>query len=121
MQYKKYHPYLENGKQSQNTQWNEENWYVEDWVAQHGDAMEIINGFYKAGILQEQTVDDGKPILIVGPQFYRLSGLDKRRVVTTLDAVYGITDVQANKYILLKDWHTKHQIGVYTSDGLQLE
>ena len=121
VQYKKYHPYLENGKHSQNTQWNEENWYVEDWVSQHGDAMELIDGFYKAAILQEQTVEDDKPILVVGPQFYRLGGLDKRRVVTTVDVVYGITENQPNRYILLKDWHTKRQIGVYTADGLQLE
>src|SRR5690606_2627428 len=64
--YKKGQPYLENGTESQNTQWNhKEEWFVQDWVAQHESGRELIAGFYKSDILREQTVRDGKPVLVV--------------------------------------------------------
>lgn len=120
--YKKGQPYLESGKESQNTQWNhKEEWFVQDWVAQHESGRELIAGFYRSDILREQTAKDGKPVLVVGPQFYRLSGYDKRRVITSVDSVYGITERGASSVILLHDWKTRRQIGVYGKDGLQLE
>lgn len=118
--YKKGQPYLENGQESQNTQWNhKEEWFVQDWVAQHESGRELIAGFYRSDILREQTARDGKPILVVGPQFYRLSGYDKRRVITSVDSVYGLSE--RGSVILLHDWKTRRQIGVFGKDGLQLE
>lgn len=119
--YKKFHPYLENGKQTQNQQWAAEDWYVQDWLSQYENEFALIDGFFKADILRKQTSDDNVPVLIVGPQFYHLGGLDKRRVLTTLDEVYGITASGEHPAIILKDWHTKREIGIFTKDGLQLE
>jgi hypothetical protein len=119
--YKNFNPYLEEGKKTQNTQWDEQDWYVQDWISQHGDGFKLIDGWFRTDILHEQDEEGGVPVVIVGPQFYRLSGFDKRRVMTTLDAVYGVTDNNAHPVILLKDWRTNRQIGVFTKDGLQLE
>lgn len=119
--YKKFHPYLENGKETQNQQWAAEDWYVQDWLAQNEDSFKLIDGFFRTDILRKQDEDDGVPVLIVGPQFYRLGGLDKRRVVTTLDTVYGITESGERPMIILKDWHTKREIGTFTKAGLTLE
>lgn len=119
--YKKFNPYLEKGKETQNQQWGAEDWYVQDWLSQYHDQFVLIDGFFKSDILREQTEDGDTPVLIVGPNFYRLGGFDKRRVLTTLDSVYGITDNTENAVILLKDWHTKKEIGVFTKAGLQLE
>lgn len=119
--YKKFHPYLENGKETQNQQWAAEDWYVQDWLSQNKDNFALIDGFFKADILRKQTSDDDVPVLIVGPQFYRLGGFDKRRVVTTLDTVYGITERGSHPVIVLKDWHTKREIGLFSKEGLQLE
>ena len=121
--YKKFHPYLENGKQTQNQQWAAEDWYVQDWLSQHENEFALIDGFFKADILRKQTSDDNVPVLIVGPQFYRLGGLDKRRVLTTLDEVYGITPAAGGDHptIILKDWHTKRESGIFSKDGLQIE
>lgn len=120
-EYKKYHPYLENGKETQNQQWGEEDWYVQDWVAQSPNDMALVDGFFRSDILREQNIEAGVPVLVVGSNFYRLGGFDKRRVITTVDAVYGITQKGQNPTILLRDWKTKNQIGVFTKDGLQLE
>jgi hypothetical protein len=119
--YKKFNPYLENGKQAQSQQWDAEDWYVDDWVSQVKNGQTLIDGFFRTDILREQDDEGGTPVLYVGPQFYRLGGLDKRRVVTTLDTVYGITETDKKRIIKLRDWHTKRDIGIYTKDGLQLE
>ena len=119
--YKKFHPYLENGKETQNQQWAAEDWYVQDWLSQNQDGFKLIDGFFRNDILREQTTADDVPVVIVGPNFYRLGGFDKRRVMTTLDAVYGITESGEHPIILLKDWHTKREIGYFTKEGLQIE
>lgn len=120
-EYKNFNSYLEKGKDTQNQQWSREDWYVQDWVSQSEDEFKLIDGFFKADVLREQTEEDDVPVLIVGPQFYRLGGFDKRRVLTTLDAVYGITDRGEHPLIVLKDWHTDREIGIFNKDGLQLE
>ncbi len=117
----KFNGYLEKGKDTQNQQWANEDWYVQDWVAQNKDAMTLVDGFFRTDILRSQDVDDGVPVVLVGPQFYRLGGFDKRRVMTTLDSVYGITESGLNPVIRLKDWFTKRDIGIFTKHGLQLE
>lgn len=119
--YKKFNPYVENGKQTQNQQWAAEDWYVQDWLSQNQDGFKLIDSWFRTDILRKQTSEDDVPVLVVGPQFYRLGGFDKRRVVTTLDAVYGITETGEHPMILLKDWHTKREIGYFTKEGLQLE
>lgn len=121
VEYKKFQPYLENGKETQNQQWANEDWYVQDWLVQHKDTAELIQGFYNSDILRKQTDEKGVPVLIVGKNFYHLGGFDKRRVITTLDTVYGITENGKTPMIILKDWHTKRQIGLFTAEGLQLE
>ena len=118
-EYKQFNPYLERGKDTQNQQWADEDWYVQDWVAQSASPKALVDGFFRADILREQTMRDGVPVIIVGPQFYRLGGFDKRRVITSVDAVYGVTE--RGQAILLHDWRTKRQIGVFTREGLQLE
>ncbi len=119
--YKNFNGYLENGKDSQNAQWASQDWYVQDWLSQNKDGMALIRGFFNNGILEKQTEEGGVPTLIVGPGFYRLSGYDKRRVITTVDAVYGVTDSGKYPVILLKDWYTDNEIGIYNRGGLQLE
>jgi len=115
-----FQPYLDNSRESQIPQWENENWYVEDWTSQR-DGMDLVNGFYKSNIIMDQkSGHSGLPILVVGPNFYHLSGLDKRRVVQTLDTVYGVTDSKQNGSFLLRDWYTNLYIGQFNQNGLQL-
>lgn len=116
--YKKFNPYLETGKETQNQQWSKEDWYVQDWTAQK-DPQALVDGFFRSDILRKQDTEKGQPVLFVGPNFYRMGGFDKRRVMTTVDAVYGITD--KGQHIVLKDWYTKREIGLFTKEGLQIE
>lgn len=119
--YQKFNPYLENGKHPHNTQWQGRDWYAEDWLSQSQNGLSLIDGFYQANILKDQKIDDDIPVLIVGPAFYHLSGYDKRRVAHVVDVVYGVTRDKPNGTFILKDWHTKLPIGIYTEYGLQLQ
>lgn len=117
---KKYNPHLENARHLQIPQWADEDWYVEDWTSQQ-DGMTIIEGFYAADILRDQKIGYAElPDLVVGPNFYHLSGFDKRRVVHTVDAVYGVTDKHKNASFILTDWNTKMPIGMFDKNGLRL-
>lgn len=116
-----FEPYLEDVRALQIPQWEHENWYIEDWTSQKSPDQ-IVRDLYKADIFKDQmTGKDGERILIVGPNFYHLSGLDKRKVVTLLDYTYQPSADVMNSSFFLKDWKTKQFIGVYDrSEGLRL-
>lgn len=117
---KKYNPHLENARHLQIPQWAQEDWYVEDWTSQT-DGMTLVRGFYAADILRDQKIGhEDLPVLVVGPNFYRLSGLDKRRVATTVDVVYRMTERSENSSFLLEDWNTCLPIGAFDKHGLRL-
>ena len=122
---KAYQPYLEKNQHEQIPQWDHKEWYAEDWLAQVEDGDELMQHFYDGDILWDQTVRkkgrklDIYPILIVGPNFYRLSGYDKRRVAHVVDQVHGITKSKPDGFFALHDWHTKLPIGVFDKDGLR--
>ena len=113
--------YLEEAKIPHNRQWDGELWEPAVWIEQKRGGLRLINGFYKAGILEEQTVEDNIPYLHVGPQFYNLSGYDKRRVVETVDEVYEITSADADGMFYLFDNHQSRVVGIYTRHGLQIQ
>jgi hypothetical protein len=117
-----FEPYLEGAKHPHNTQWDDKNWEPADWAAQKPKgSLQVIQGFYTAGILQGQDVEDDVPVLIVGPNFYHLSGYDKRRVVAMVDDYYKITSSKLNGMFTVTDWRSKKPIGIYTATGLQLQ
>ncbi len=117
---KQYDQYLENSRHEQVPQWAHEDWYAEDWTSQT-DGMSLIRGFYKADILRDQKTGHADlPMLIVGPNFYHLSGYDKRRVAHIVDVVYGITASKPHGSFILQDWNTRRPIGVFDSNGLTL-
>lgn len=116
-------PYLEDAIHPQVNQWNGKHWVVADWVAQRpaGGEKDIIDGFYRADILSDQYVENDLPVLVVGPNFYQLSGYDKRRVVQTVDDYFKITGSHAGAMFTLLDWKTEDPIGLYTASGLILQ
>ncbi len=115
-------PYPDNTRHTHDMQWNKSLWKPDHWIAQRGgDGTKLIQGFYKAGIIRDQYEDDDIPVLEVGPVFYELGGEDKRRVMATVDAVYGITSGAENGMFTLTDWRSGQMIGAYTRYGLQMQ
>ncbi|MCI5060010.1 MAG: hypothetical protein MRY79_02940 [Alphaproteobacteria bacterium] len=112
--------YLEYERHLQIPQWAHEDWYAEDWTSKK-KGMDLVQDFYKADIFRDQVTDEnGMPVLIVGPNFYHLSGYDKRRVVHVLDVVYGLTASKTNGSFYLQDWHSEKIIGSFDRHGLRL-
>lgn len=116
-----FQPYLENGHHPHNSQWDNKDWEPEDWIAQRSTSHELVDGFYRANIIDEQLICDDIPVLKVGPGFYRLGGHDKRRVTETLDHIYQITSRSQNGVFMLRDWKSNKTIGSYTKYGLQIQ
>jgi len=119
-----YTPYLENARHTQHLQYKDKDWYVEDWTAQgegQESGMNLVKKFYNANIFSDQKIGKNSlPELVVGPNFYHLSGLDKRRAVTLIDTVYGVTDNSDSGAFIVSDWYTKKPIGVFDQHGLRL-
>ncbi len=119
--YKKYNPYLENGRHPHPEIWANDPWKPSDWIGQRKNGLTLVQGYYNADIIRAQDIEDNVAVVTVGPNFYRLGGQDKRRVVSSLDNIYGITAQSPNGTILLRDWHTRLQIGAYTKHGLMIQ
>ena len=114
--------HFEDGKTPINAQWNHQSWVPKDWIAQSGgDGVDMVQGFYNAGILADQYVDGDTPVLEVGPAFFRLGGYDKRRVVAAVDQVYKVTGRMGRSVIRVVEDRTGKTIGFYTASGLVLQ
>jgi len=123
-EYRRHNYLLAPGVEAQNPGLMDPSWTPSDWIDQYKDPAVLINGFFETDILRRQTMSGEVTKLIVGPTFYRLGGDDKRRVITTYDAVYGITQGKQKdvaKVIILEDWLTRRAVGLYSKAGLQLE
>lgn len=122
-------PYMETGKDPHNSQWDSLNWAPADWLRQHNSELTLIDKFYRADIIRDQYMKkawfgfghDIIPVLEVGPAFYRLGGLDKRRVTETFDSVYGVTNSKMFGMFVLVDFKTGNQIGTYSQYGLTIQ
>lgn len=114
-----FNPYMEGAPHAHTSQWDHSNWMPEHWVEQaNGDGLLAVGKLYKAGVIKDQYVDDGVPVLVVGDAFYYLGGYDKQRVMQLIDHVYGITTNQMHNGIFkICDSRTDDEIGVYTKYG----
>ncbi|MCB9973977.1 MAG: hypothetical protein H6854_05420 [Rhodospirillales bacterium] len=114
-------PYLERSKDVHDRQWDREKWSPDVWIQQSESGLDLIDGFYRAGIIMDQTVKGGVPYLHVGPNFYKLGGYDKRRVMRSVDEVYKITSLETDDMFYLYDDCKDRIIGLYTRNGLQIQ
>ena len=117
-----FNPHYDNGTEPQSSQWIGTKWTPADWIkASGGDGTRLVQNWINVGILAGSYKDSaGVPYLEIGPNFYHLSGLDKRKVTETLDAVYQVT-AQRPEMFFIKDAATKKIIGTFTKQGLNLE
>jgi hypothetical protein len=119
-EYSDYNPYLENGTDA-HTLWHD-TWTPEIWVQQRQDGQALVKGFIQADIIREHGVDEkiGVPVVTVGPNFYRLGGREKQRVIAALSAVNRYAGSGSNNVVMVRDWYSMMDIGVFTANGLTL-
>ena len=125
--------YINEAKWPHNSQWANDQWSPQDWIdARGGNAMAVVNGFYSAGIINDQYfAGDDVPVLEVGQRFFDLSDLDKQRVSAFIDHVFGVTRSDnghgAFRLVFVEDsyfwglWKEKRDIGLFTAQGVQIQ
>lgn len=115
-------PYIAgDGKMTQRGLWDKDAWTPEAWINDAGDAKRIMRDLYAVEIVADQyTNGDDIPVLVVGENFHRLSGLDQRRVLKFIDHVFQITTSEENGMFFIYDSENDDDpIGVYDKNGFQ--
>lgn len=94
-------------------------WDPEAWNS-WWTADKTVQRFFQARIFERRYMRGGQtPVLEVGPVFYELSDIDKRRVLKLLaqnDHVFQ----QGYGMVELVDWYTREYVGAYTPKGMFL-
>lgn len=100
-------------------QWLGQEWdpslWNKDWPVER-----VIHHLYELRVFDGQAMEDNMPVLVLGPTFYKISDLDRRRSVKLLVDQSKIFD-RGFTLITLRDWYTKDVIGTYTEKGLYLK
>lgn len=102
-------------------QWEGQEWDPSMWN-QYWTPEKTLKKFFKTGIFTRQYMTRGRhsrPVLEVGPTFFKLSDLDQRRCLKLLIDTSDIFN-RGHDVIELRDWHTNDAVGSYTRKGMQL-
>jgi hypothetical protein len=102
------HPAEWDGQDWDPTQWNK------NWTPQVA-----IHKFYQANIFKRQYMDGAVPTLELGPTFFKLSDLDRRRTLKLLMDTSAVFKKGA-KAVKLTDWYSHDVVGFYTPKGMFL-
>lgn len=116
-----FQPYLGKQTLTQRGLWDRDDWTPEAWIKDAGDVNRIMHDLYATDIIADQYTD-GKniPVLVVGYNFMRLSGTDRRRVLEFIDHVFKITQAHENgMFFVYYREADKKPIGVYDKNGFQ--
>ncbi|MCD8497398.1 MAG: hypothetical protein LRZ85_04540 [Alphaproteobacteria bacterium] len=116
-----FRPYMQDPMLHQNRQWDSDGWSPQNWVHPGKSAEDVIDGFFRTGLLEEQDVNcDGIPTLKVGEPFLHLSYREQNRIAAFMDYAYGITSANSGGAYYLTYRRRADVIGVYTPSGLQM-
>ena len=100
-------------------QWEGQDWDASMWPKNLSPKL-ALRRLYGIRVFTAQYAESGKPVLELGPTFWKLSDLDRRR---SIKLVADTTRVFERNYkmIVLRDWYTKDNLGTYTAKGMQLK
>ena len=103
-------------------QWEGLYWDTARWPADMSEEQ-VLKAFYGADIFRRQYVIDkkhqAKAVLVVGPTFYKLSDLDRRRSLKLVADHFNFFDSGFTGFDVT-DWRTREKIGEYNEKGFQL-
>ena len=113
---------LYNKKHRHPKQWDGQQWdtilWPENWTPET-----VLYNMYESNILSRQYMDKNRPVVDVGPTFYKLSELDQQRCIKLLVDYFGVLE-QGYLSVIVKDWRSrwfkKKTIGRYSKNGLTL-
>lgn len=116
-----FHPYIGEEKIRQRSLWDGDNWTPEAWIKDAGDEKRIMRDLYAANILTEQYTDgDNIPVLEVGENFIKLSGVDQNRVLQFVDHIFQISTAEENgMFYVMYEKEDDEPLGLYNKYGFQ--
>lgn len=111
-------------------QWDGQDWDPAAWDGKQWTPETTLKKFFRSGIFYRQYMGGSKrvnnpkvqaqiPVLEVGPRFFKLSDLDRRRSLKLL-ADYTEVFQKGFESIELRDWNTQEILGHYTPKGMFL-
>ncbi len=101
-------------------QWRSLEWDTSKWP-EYMTAASVLNTMYKSAIFSRQYISkEGRFILEVGPRFYKLSDLDKRRALKLLADYFNLSKRNIVAFEV-RDWRNSVKIGEYNRYGFQVE
>jgi hypothetical protein len=102
-------------------QWDGQDWEPAAWNSQQWTPEIVIRNLYANGTFYKQyTRGKSKmPVLEVGPTFFKLSDLDRRRSLKLLAEQSQVFE-RGHAMIELRDWRTREVVGDYTKAGMHL-
>jgi len=103
-------------------QWEGLYWDTARWPKDMSEDQ-VVQAFYGADIFRSQYVVDkkyqSKAFLVVGPTFYKLSDLDRRRSLKLVADHFDFFESGFTGFDVT-DWRTGQKIGEYNKKGFQL-
>lgn len=113
-------PLLNNADSVISAQWQGRDWDPAGWPLSFQNPDLFMAGLRKAEIVKRLYMKGGKaPVLVAGPNFYRLSDLDQGRVAKAVDTITGATKGPLGGF-LVEDWATGRIVAEFTKNGLAL-
>ncbi len=101
-------------------QWSGMEWDPSLWTDDVTDES-VLRSMYQSDIFRRQYVSKkDRPVVEVGPKFYKLSDLDRRR---SLKLIADYFEFFENGFVAfeVRDWRKSKKIGEYTRYGFQPE
>ncbi len=101
--------------------WKGMEWDTSKWTEARWQPQRTLQRFYDKRIFERQYVNgDGGLVIDVGPNFYKLSDLDRRRTLQLVAEYFKVFESGAAGFHL-HDWYTHNHIGMFTAKGMQLD
>lgn len=98
--------------------WDGQDWDTAAWNKNWTPEV-AIQKFFQARIFEKEYIKGNMPVLELGPTFYKISDLDRRRTLKLMTDSTGIFQ-QGYGLVTLVDWSTHDVVGTYTPKGMFL-
>lgn len=114
------HPQQWKGQDWDPSAWNSRQWTPEIALQKLFEGKVFHRQYNRKSFFGNIPGSSGTPVLEVGPNFYKLSDLDRRRSLKLLADHTGVFE-NGHTMIQLRDWHTRKVVGNYTEKGMHLD
>lgn len=99
--------------------WKNEEWDTTKWPEDWDEDITMVR-LFRGKVFNKHYLKDGQiPVLVLGPVFYKLSDLDRNRVLKFFADESGILK-KGFDIIELVDWGNNKIVGAYTEKGMFL-